>query len=123
MTDGCVSVEFQTSAPHVAMSASSEQHEPSPVDHVGERAAEQPEREHRNQLGQAEQPHCQRRSRERVDLVRDRHERQHRAEERRELPEEEQPEVAVAPQGGDVDDGVAQETPERAHRPSETCAS
>jgi hypothetical protein len=100
-----------------------QQHQTPAIDDVGERPAQQAERQHRDELGQAEQPDRKRRAGQRVDLVRDRHERQHRAEEGRELPEEEQPEVAVAPQRADVDDRVAQGAPGEAHRPSDTCES
>ena len=123
-TDGCVNVEFQaSSARHRHQRELGQEHEAAAVDDVGERAPEQPEREHGHELGEAEQADRQRRAGERVDLVRDRDERQHRAQERRQLPEEEQPEVAVAAQRADVDERVAQRAPQLRHRPSETCAS
>ena len=51
-----MSVEFQASTPDIAISASSvSEHEAAAVDDVGERAADQPEREHRHELGQTEQ--------------------------------------------------------------------
>ena len=55
------------------------QDEPPPVVGVGERAAEERRDEQRRELGEPEQPDHDRRSRERVDLVRDRDVGEHRA--------------------------------------------
>src|SRR4029079_9694880 len=67
------------------------------VDGVRERSSDQCREEQRDELCQAEEPDGERRSRQLVDLIRDRDIGEHRAEEREGLPDVEQAVFAVPP--------------------------
>ena len=80
----------------------------SPVDRVGEHAAQRRERDVRHDLGQRDEPDRDGRVGERVDLVRDRDARRLAAELRERLGEDEPAQIGRAAQRGDVEEVRAQ---------------
>jgi hypothetical protein len=83
-----------------------EQHEPAPVDPVGEGAAEQPERDHRQALGEPDHAHPDRAVGEVPDLVQHRDQGDLAAERARRGAEPQPAEVRVRAQRPGVDDQV-----------------
>ena len=80
-----------------------------PIDGVGDRAAEEGDRQQRDERGDAEQADGEGRARQLVDLVRDRDRRQHASEERDGVAEPEAAKCSRAPKRRQVDREAAQE--------------
>ena len=86
-----------------------DQHQPAPVEGVGEGAADQGHRQQRHQGGGAHEADDQRGVTDLVGLIGDRHVGDHGAQQRDRPPEPQQAKVAVAAQRADVEDDVVQE--------------
>ncbi len=79
------------------------------IDGVGDRAAEEGDRQQRDERGDAEEPDREGRAGQLVDLVRDRDRRQHASEERNGVAEPEPAKCLRAPKGRQVDREAAQD--------------
>jgi hypothetical protein len=80
-----------------------EQQQPPAVEPVGERAADQRQRDERDELYRAQQSGQERRAGLHVELIGQRHQRGLRAEPRHDVAEHEQTQVPRRPQRADVD--------------------
>jgi hypothetical protein len=90
-------------------------HQPPAIERVGERPAEQGEREDRRELRRADQADGDRAPREVVHLHGDRDERDRRAEQRHALADHQQPQLAAPPQQVGVHRHRPQRPPEELH--------